>query len=280
MQNRLIFGLDVNTKIEALELVKLLKEKVRWYKIGLELFCSEGPDVVREVLQEGVQVFLDLKFHDIPNTVTEVARVATKLGVHMFNVHTLGGSAMLKAAAEAAHQIYAELNLASKPDILGVTMLTSMQQSDLTELNISKTVAEEVHDLALLAQKHWLNGVVASPLEITTIRQACGYNFLIVTPGIRPVGSKPDDQKRKMTPAEAIAAGANMIVVSRPIREAKDPLEAASAILVDMEKGVQNRKIQMDEECTLPKNFLDSYYQHHQVKCRGTHHAGFQKRVK
>ena len=234
-RERLILALDVDDFKKAEELVDELSDYVRTFKIGNQLFTAEGAKVVNMVYKKGGKVFLDLKFHDIPNTVARAAEVATKLGVYIFNVHTSGGYEMMKAAAEASKKI----SLASgirKPLILGVTLLTSINQEILEkDLGIKRRLDEQVVHLAKLAKAAGLDGVVASSWEIKEIRKACGKDFIILTPGIRPAGKSSDDQKRIMTPGEAIKLGANLLVIGRPIRNASNPVEAAKEILREME---------------------------------------------
>jgi orotidine-5'-phosphate decarboxylase len=225
---RLIVALDLPTAAAAREMVNRLGDSVSFYKIGLQLFIAEGPALVREVAGSGKQVFLDLKLHDIPNTVASAVKSLGELNVRMLSVHTLGGSKMLHAAADAGAA------LPSKPIVLGVTVLTSMGEPDLRELCVSNNAAAQVLHLAGLAKSTGCGGVVASPHEARTIRELVGDTMAIVTPGVRPVGSATDDQARFATPAEAILAGASHIVVGRPITGAKDPRAAAEAILSEL----------------------------------------------
>ena len=192
------------------------------FKIGKELFVAEGPDIVRRVRDTGAAVFLDLKFHDIPNTVAKAVASAAQQDVQMLTVHASGGAAMLRAAQEAAGP--------DGPLVLGVTVLTSMDEQDLTELGIQKTPAEQVHHLAKLATAAGLCGLVCSPQEIAPLREVLPAEVQLVTPGIRPAGSASGDQKRVMTPADAITAGADWLVIGRPIYAAGNPREAAEAI--------------------------------------------------
>ena len=212
-------ALDVPDESSALDLSRRLQPHVGGFKIGLELFTSCGPRVVEAV--GAPDVFLDLKFHDIPNTVAGCSRAAAKMGVKIFNVHCLGGSTMMRAAADAAR----EENSAAK--IIGVTILTTHDAADLRELGLSETPDAGVLRLAELAQKSGLDGVVCSPLEIEKIRAACGDDFLIVTPGVRPANAELGDQKRVLTPQAALDAGADWLVVGRPITGASDPVAAA-----------------------------------------------------
>lgn len=234
-RKRLVLALDVDDFKKAEELVDELSDYIETFKIGNQLFTAEGTKVVNMINERGGKVFLDLKFHDIPNTVARAAEVATKLGVYIFNVHTSGGYEMMKAAAEASEKI----SLASgvrKPLILGVTLLTSINQEILEkDLGIKRRLGEQVVHLAKLAKAAGLDGVVASSREIKEIRKACGKDFIILTPGIRPAGKSSDDQKRIMTPGEAIKLGADFLVIGRPIRNASNPVEATKEILREME---------------------------------------------
>ncbi len=229
-RERLIVALDVSTAEEARNLVASLGESVQFYKVGKQLFTARGPEIVRELRASNRKVFLDLKFHDIPNTVAGAVAEAAKLGVSMLTVHTLGGQKMLRAAAEAAAQ--SEWT----PTVLGVTVLTSMAQADLAEIGIEVPVENEVQRLAKLAIEAGCGGVVASAHEAKSIRQHLGAKFAIVTPGVRPAGAAKGDQARVVTPAQAIANGATHLVVGRPITEAEDPFAAATAIAEEMKQ--------------------------------------------
>jgi orotidine-5'-phosphate decarboxylase len=231
-KDRLIFALDVPSLQEVKKWVRLLKGYVGVFKVGKELFTACGPKVIDIIHQSGGEVFLDLKFHDIPNTAAKAGAVAAKLGVKMFNVHTLGGLDMIKAVRKAVDNACKK---DSRPVILGVTILTSMNEKAMKEVGIQGPVKKRVLYLAGLAKKAGLDGVVASPLEAQDIKRRLGKDFIIVTPGIRMPDSKPDDQNRTMTPKEAIHAGADYIVVGRPIREAKKPVEAVNKILEEMQ---------------------------------------------
>jgi orotidine-5'-phosphate decarboxylase len=228
-QDKLIIALDVDELEQARTLVGLLRDHAGAFKIGKQLFTRYGPESVRMVLRQGGRVFLDLKYHDIPATVARAAREAVRLGAFMFNVHATGGHAMMRAAAAAVRDAAAEFGCA-RPALLAVTVLTSLGPEDLRPLGIRDGAAELVGRLALLARDAGMDGVVASPNEIALIRQACGADFLIVTPGIRPLSSAHDDQKRTMTPGGAIAAGADYLVVGRPVTAAADPAAALLAI--------------------------------------------------
>ncbi|MBI3753275.1 MAG: orotidine-5'-phosphate decarboxylase [Deltaproteobacteria bacterium] len=230
-KQRLIFALDVVSVNEVRQWVRLLKGYVGIFKVGKELFTACGPKAVDIIHSAGSEVFLDLKFHDIPNTVAKAGVAAAGLGVKMFNVHTLGGLKMMEAVREAVDKTCGK---GKRPIILGVTILTSMDEKAIKQVGIQGPVKRRVLHLASLAKKAGLDGVVASPLEVKDIKKKLGKGFITVTPGIRMSDSKPDDQSRTMTPKEAISAGADYIVVGRPIREAKDPVAAANKILEEV----------------------------------------------
>ena len=232
-KKKLILALDVEELSEARSWVKRLRDSVVLFKVGHQLFTRYGPSAIEMVLQAGGQVFLDLKYHDIPNTVKNAVEAAVTLKVSMLNVHTSGGKAMMKGAAEAACS-KARAVKGTPPILLGVTVLTSLVDTDLAEIGIHSPVAEEVTRLAALASEAGLNGVVASPREISLIRKGCPAGFLIVTPGVRLPDAKEDDQKRVLTPREAIQAGADYLVVGRPILRAADPQQAVQKVLKDM----------------------------------------------
>ena len=232
--DRLIAALDVPTRAAAEELVARLGDSVSYYKVGMELFYALGGDIVTWLKGEGKQVFLDLKLHDIPNTVGNGLCSLLRLRPDILNVHTAGGLRMMKAACEALHAA-AEREGMPCPKLIGVTVLTSMDAADWAGLGHTGTVADAVLRRARLAQEAGLDGVVASPAETAEIRRTCGDDFLIVTPGIRPAGVSHDDQRRVMTPAGAIRAGASQIVVGRAIYAAEDPRAAAEGILKEME---------------------------------------------
>jgi len=230
--DQLLVALDVDTGRRALELADQLRGVAGGYKIGKRLFTLEGPSIVRALVERGDRVFLDLKFHDIPNTVAQAVAAATKLGVWMVNVHASGGRTMMVAAGDAAREAAASQGT-RPPLVIGVTVLTSMDAETLAEVGVELPLMDQVIRLARLAQEATLDGVVASPLETRMIRQACGPDFQIVTPGIRggaATVSGNDDQERTMTAGDAIAAGASYIVVGRPIIAASDPRAAAQAI--------------------------------------------------
>jgi orotidine-5'-phosphate decarboxylase len=232
-KDRIIFALDVEHFAEAQRWVNLLKGHVGLFKVGKQLFTHSGPKVIDMIRKKEQRVFLDLKFHDIPNTVAKAGEEATKLEVAMFNLHALGGFEMMKKTVEASRTVAKGLGI-PKPLILAVTILTSMDENVMKEVGIQGPILEEVGRLALLSMKAGADGVVASPQEIGIIRERCGKTFLIVTPGIRLPSEKKDDQKRTMSPKEAVSAGADLLVVGRPIKEAKDPLEAVQRIIEDI----------------------------------------------
>ncbi len=234
-KDRIIFALDVGHFEDARRFVLLLKDRVGLFKVGKQLFTHAGPKVVEMIRQKGQRTFLDLKFHDIPNTVAKASQEATTLNVTMFDVHATGGLEMMKAAAQAARTTAKELGI-QKPMVLAVTVLTSLDNEALQEVGMGSSVEEQVARLARLAEKGGLDGVVASPQEIQLIRRTCGENLVIVTPGVRPVDSVKDDQKRVMTPREALEAGADYLVIGRPIQHAKDPVEAAERIVEEIGK--------------------------------------------
>jgi len=229
-RNPIIVSLDVPTGEAALELVKKIAPVVGAFKIGSELFTSAGPDIVRRIRATGAAVFLDLKFHDIPNTVAGAVASATRLGVQMLTVHASGGVDMLKAAEQAAQET-AKQTGHNAPLVLGVTVLTSLSSQSLSEIGIDSNVARQVRRLANMATKAGLRGLVCSPLEVAELRQMLTADTQLVTPGVRTGAEKADDQKRTLTPREAIAAGANWLVIGRPIYAAENPRKAAERIL-------------------------------------------------
>ena len=236
-KDKLIVALDLPSAAAATQLAEKLRGRAGLFKVGSELFTAEGPVLVHYLVANGIKVFLDLKFHDIPNTVRAATREATRMGVSMLNVHASGGRAMMAAAAESAREASSALRM-SRPLVLGVTVLTSLTSEDLKEIGIGGGPEDVVARLARLAQSAGLDGVVASPREITAIRRACGPNFVIVTPGIRPATAEVNDQARIATPASAIQAGADFLVVGRPITSALDPAAAAEAIVAEMGRAL------------------------------------------
>ena len=232
-KDKLIFALDVDSIKEAEDWVLRLKDCVGIFKVGKELFTECGPKVVEKILSCGSKVFLDLKFHDIPSTVAKAGIQAAKLGVSIFNVHALGGREMMERVAEDVWNT-CEKERIEHPLIIAVTILTSLNNEQLKELGIIKPVAEEVRILARLAENSGLDGVVCSPKEISIIKNECGRNFKVFTPGIIAKNSPPDDQKRTATAFEAVLLGSDFIVVGRLIRNAPDPALAAKEILEEM----------------------------------------------
>jgi len=232
-RQRLIFALDVDSCTVAERWAEQMHDKVGLFKVGKQLFTRCGPDIVRRIQERGGEVFLDLKYHDIPNTVARATVEACRLGVKMVNVHALGGPTMMRETVAAVNQ-YCAAEKVERPILLAVTILTSSDQETLQAVGIDRPVEEMVLHLAQLAQQSGFDGVVASPREVPLIRRACGNDFVIVTPGVRPAFASVDDQKRITVPAEAIAAGADYLVVGRPIANAVDPREAATAILEEM----------------------------------------------
>ena len=236
MRERLIVALDVDTSEQATDLVRQLAGEVGMFKIGKQLFTHAGPQAVRQIQELGGEIFLDLKFHDIPNTVAKAAIEATRLGVKMFNVHASGSLEMMRMTVKEVKRVCRQQNL-RKPIMLAVTVLTSLNQDDLERVGVERKVADQVVRLALLTKEAGMDGVVASPHEVADIREACGRRFVIVTPGIRPSDGNRNDQQRIMTPQDAVRGGVDYIVVGRPIIEAKDPVAAARAIVADMQLG-------------------------------------------
>ena len=224
-RRRLIVALDVSTAVAAHKIVATIGDSAFTYKVGMQLYTAEGPQLVRDLVRSGRRIFLDLKYHDIPNTVAAAVHEAARLGVSMLTVHASGSAKMLRAAVDAGR--------AAKPDlvVLAVTVLTSMDQDDLEKIGIQSTVQEEVLRLASLALTSGCQGIVTSAREASKLRAELGRDFAIVTPGVRPAGTGHGDQVRVVTPAEAIAAGASHIVVGRPITEAVDPATEARKIL-------------------------------------------------
>jgi len=233
-RDRIVLALDLDSDRDAIALVDELRGSVGMFKVGHQLFTAYGPDIVRRIVERGGRVFLDLKYHDIPNTVARASAEAVKLGASIFNVHALGGADMMRAAAESARETAARLGVRN-PVVLAVTVLTSMDgQSLRRELKITRSLQREVNHLARMAQRAGMHGVVASPQEITMLRRAVRGSFVILTPGVRPSWAAKDDQKRTMTPAEAVAAGADYIVVGRPVLKAADRKAAVLQIIQEI----------------------------------------------
>jgi orotidine-5'-phosphate decarboxylase len=232
-RNKIIFALDVNGLSEIDRYAEILSGRVGMFKVGKELFTSCGPAAVKTVQRHGGQVFLDLKYHDIPNTVANAMLEAARLGVQLVNLHALGGGEMMESAARAMQKEFGE----ERPKLLAVTILTSSTEATLRQIGIEHSVLDMVVRLARLARESGMDGVVASPLEIGMIRAACGPDFLIVTPGVRPSFAAADDQKRIMTPAEAVRSGADYLVIGRPIAKAPDPAVAAEMIADEIMAG-------------------------------------------
>jgi orotidine-5'-phosphate decarboxylase len=237
-RRRLIFALDVASDSEALELVDLLKKEVGLFKVGKQLFLHAGPDIVRQIRERGGEVFLDLKFHDIPRTVARASAEAARLGVRMFDLHASGSVQMMRQTVFEVGRV-CRSERRKKPIILAVTVLTSLNRDDLQYLGVKGTVETQVSRLAKLARLCGMDGVVASPHEVARIRKDCGSRFLIVTPGVRLPEGEVEDQKRVLTPEEAIRAGANYLVVGSPIRNAPDPAIAARAVVAAMQRGLR-----------------------------------------
>lgn len=232
---QLCVALDFDKTQDAIAMVELLVDQVKWFKVGMELFNLAGPEIITQIRELGAEIFLDLKLHDIPQTVERTASVLAKLGVGMFNVHASGGGAMLAAAKRGAQAGAGEAGL-YEPLLVGVTVLTSLDQAALLELGLTATPQEQVLRLAKLCQGHGLDGVVCSPLEAETLKAKLGRDFVLVTPGIRPADSSVGDQRRIATPKLAVQAGADFLVVGRPITRAQDPKQAALKILAEMEE--------------------------------------------
>ncbi|HEY4745450.1 MAG TPA: orotidine-5'-phosphate decarboxylase [Desulfuromonadaceae bacterium] len=226
-RKKIIFALDVNDLEEIERFAELLAPRVGMFKVGKELFTACGPHAVRAVQRHNGGVFLDLKYHDIPNTVAKATVEAVRMGVQLVDMHALGGPEMMETAVREVQREFGD----QRPRMLAITILTSSTAETLQRVGIDRSVEEMVVRLARLAREAGMDGVVASPLEIGPIRQACGPDFLIVTPGVRPGFAGVDDQKRVMTPAEAVTAGADYLVIGRPIAKAADPAAAADRIV-------------------------------------------------
>jgi orotidine-5'-phosphate decarboxylase len=231
-RQRLIVALDVPTADAALALADRLEDQCQWFKVGLELYVAAGPAIVEKLASRGHSIFLDLKLHDIPNTVASAVRATASLGAGMLTIHAAGGPAMLTAAREAA------LSLAAPPQLLAVTVLTSMDQPQLSAIGVARTPQEQVALLASLGLEAGIRGFVCSPQEVATVRAIAGPEGVLVTPGIRPSGADKGDQQRIATPTYALDQGASYLVVGRPITQAADPLLAAEAILLEIAEAL------------------------------------------
>jgi orotidine-5'-phosphate decarboxylase len=245
-KDKLIVALDVDNANQALKLFDSLHDSVGMFKIGMQLFTAAGPDIVRQIVSRGGRVFLDLKYHDIPNTVAMAAIEATRLGVSLFNIHASGGSEMMQRTADAVAEVSDREKL-TKPKILGVTVLTSIDQETLQQIGINDEPAMVVRRLASLAQASGLDGVVASAQEIGIVRESIAQpDFLIVIPGIRAASGEAHDQRRTMTAGEAIKAGADYLVIGRPILAAADPVRAAQTFVDEIAKAQRTTSDQSD----------------------------------
>lgn len=240
-KNRIVLALDVDSKEEASKLIKELKNYVGTFKVGLQLLSKEGPEIVKIIQEEGCNIFYDAKFHDIPNTVAMASANITRLGVNIFDIHISGGSKMISAAVEECRKVATSLNI-PKPAMLGITVLSSINTEILNnDINVPIPVDEYVIHLAKLAKDCGLDGVVASVKEAKLIREACGEDFIILCPGIRPSWAATNDQARIATPAEAIKQGADLMVIGRPITAASNRVEAAKKILEEIEQVMDSK---------------------------------------
>ncbi len=240
-RSRLIFALDVGSLREAGEYVRALRDAVGLFKVGKQLFLKTGPRIIKYIHERGGEIFLDLKFHDLPQTVARAAVEAARLHVAMFDVHASGSYEMMRRTVREVARVCRTEDL-RRPRILAVTVLTSLTAADLRTIGVTGGVEDQVVRLAKLAESAGMDGVVASPMEIESLRTACSPRFLIVTPGIRRAGEDGDDQRRIWGAAEAIAAGANYVVVGRPIRDAPDPRAAAEAIVDEIAEGMRRSR--------------------------------------
>jgi orotidine-5'-phosphate decarboxylase len=236
MKDRLCLALDIEDEKEILRIVEELKDEVGYFKLN-SAFTKNGPELIKKIKTKKAKLFLDLKFHDIPNTVGNYASIVTAMGIDIFNVHASGGFEMMKSAVMSAEETSKKLKI-PKPKVIAVTILTSLNQDALkNELNITENLEDQVVHLALLAKKAGCDGVVASAKEASLIRKACGTDFLIITPGIRPSWSEKGDQKRVLEPKDAIKAGSSLLVIGRPILDAEDRKAAAKKIIDEIDKG-------------------------------------------
>lgn len=240
-KNKLIVALDVDSADQARAIVNDLRDSVGMFKVGLQLFTAAGPEFVRELTASGLRIFLDLKFHDIPQTVASAGTEAARMGVFMFNVHAAGGTDMMRRTVAAVAET-AEREGLPKTKIIAVTVLTSLDQAALSATGVYTAPEEQVLRMSRFAQDAGMNGVVAAPLEAAAIRETVGSTFLIVTPGVRPRATSHDDQARVMTPADAIEAGADYLVVGRPILRAPDPVQAANEIVREIETALNGSR--------------------------------------
>ena len=230
----LIVALDVDSKERAMELARVLTPHVGMFKVGMELFYACGPDLIHSIRELGAKIFIDLKLHDIPNTVSRAVKVLTRYGADIINVHAAGGTEMMQAASQSAGEEAARLNI-NRPRVIAVTVLTSLGQEELNDqIGITGSIEDRVKFWSKTAKESGLDGVVASAREAAAIRDMCGKQFIIVTPGIRPAGSAAGDQKRIVTPADALKAGSTYLVVGRPVTAAEDPAAAARQIIDQM----------------------------------------------
>lgn len=234
---RIIAALDVRSMEEVKKLVEGLGNTISFYKVGMELFYAVGPQVIKYLKDNGKKVFLDLKLHDIPNTVAEGLVSLMKLGVDIFNVHASGGLTMMTKAANRVKEEAAQLGITA-PKLIAITVLTSTNEDDWAGLGMNTPIDKQVLRLAKLTQQAGLDGVVASPREAKAIRELCGSDFMIITPGVRPQGAKKDDQSRIATPKQALLNGASRLVIGRPIYQAAEPLKAAQHIIAEI-KGIK-----------------------------------------
>ena len=239
MRSRLIFALDVTSIEEATTLIERLVSEIGMFAVGKQLFLRSGPQIVHMVRERGGEVFLDLKFHDIPRTVAKAAVEATRMGVRMFDVHASGSLEMMQRTVAEVTKVCRSEGL-RRPKVLAVTVLTSLNRDDLKRVGVASGVENQVVRLARLALEAKMDGVVASPQEIAPIRKECGRGFLIVTPGVRLRGATWEDQKRVMTPEAAVRAGADYLVVGQPIRDAADPVVAAREMVAAMQRGLSS----------------------------------------
>jgi orotidine-5'-phosphate decarboxylase len=238
-KQKLMLALDVDSRERAEEWVHKMKAHVGYFKVGLQLFTKEGPELVRSIRARGGRIFLDVKYHDIPNTVAKACESAVSLNIDFVNVHALGGKAMLAAAAASVAETSARMRL-PKPRLLAVTILTSHDSRSLRQdVGLRGRPQDEVRRLALMAKAAGCDGVVCSPLEIKLVREACGPGFVIVTPGVRQAGAEKQDQKRTLTAGEALAAGADFLVVGRPVTGAADPMAAVRLLAEDMAQAME-----------------------------------------